>query len=272
MTAFVLVAGGHIGGWVWGEVAARLRESGHEAHPATLTGFGDRRHLATPATDLETHTEDLVQLIDHLEEPEVVLVGHCYGAYPVVGAVDRRPERVKRIVYLDAPMPQDGYSMLDQVREQMADPAVRERILGQAERAEDGWRVPAPTPAEWRTHGNVVGVPEDGVARLARLAAPQPLGTMTRPLRLSGAGTKTAMSGIFCTVGGTTLDMVQGMLAGWAASGDERLGALIDPRSGFFELPTGHWPMLSTPGELTDVLLRAAAGEGRRLVAPAGTP
>lgn len=269
MTAFVLVAGGHMGGWVWREVAARLRDSGDSAYPATLTGLGDRRHLAGPDTDLETHIEDLVQVIDDLDEQDVVLVGHCYGIYPVVGAADRRPERVGRIVYVDAPMPQDGYSMFDQVREQKTDDATRDRMLGQADRAEDGWRVPAPSLEEWRAYGNVVGVAEDDVIRLARRSAPQPLGTMTRPLRLSGTAATTAMSGVFCTVDGTTVAMVEAMLAGMAESGDPRLPALTDPRTGCFELETGHWPMLSTPGELTDLLLRATAGEGRRLTAGA---
>ncbi|MEI5007740.1 alpha/beta hydrolase [Streptomyces sp. PmtA] len=94
MTEFVLVSGGHTGGWIWREVAAGLRGAGAGAHPATLTGLGDRRHLAGPGTDMDTHVEDLVQLIDHVDAPEAVLVGHCYGIYPVLGAAGRRPDRV----------------------------------------------------------------------------------------------------------------------------------------------------------------------------------
>ncbi len=267
MTAFVLVGGGFVGGWIWDEVAARLWRSGNEAYPATLTGMGDRRHLAGPETDLETHIEDLVQLIDHVAAPEVVLVGHCYGIYPVVGGADRRPDRVGRIVYVDAPMPQDGYSMLGQVREQMADPATRARVLDQAEQAEDGWRVGSPSPAEWRAWGNVVGVAEDDVRRLARLSGPQPLGTMDRPLRLTGAVHRTAISGVLCTAGdGLDLAAVAAVASAMAPE-DPRRRALADPRTGLFEIATGHWPMFSTPDELTDVLLRAAAGEGHRLPA-----
>ncbi|MDH2393610.1 alpha/beta fold hydrolase [Streptomyces sp. HNM0663] len=266
MTAFALVSGGHVGGWVWRETAARLRRAGSEAYPATLTGLGDRRHLAGPGTDLDTHIEDLVQLIDHTDDPALVLVGHCYGIYPAVGAADRRPERIARVVYLDAPLPQDGYSMFDQVREQMADAATRERMLGQAERAEDGWRVPPPSLEEWRRWGNVADVPAEELARLARLAAPHPLGTMTRPLRLSGAAAGLPASGIFCTAGG---GMSTAALQRLIDSGDPRVQWLADPRMGFFDLATGHWPMLSAPGELADVLLRATAGEGQRLSAGA---
>ncbi|MEU3301505.1 alpha/beta fold hydrolase [Streptomyces sp. NPDC006678] len=262
MTAFVLVSGGHTGGWIWREVAAGLREAHAVAHPATLTGLGERRHLGGPGTDMDTHVEDLVQLIDHADEPEVVLVGHCYGIYPVLGAAGRRPDRVARIVYVDAPLPRDGLSMLDQVREQMPEGPVRDRMLSQPARAKDGRRVPAPTLEEWREWGNLAGVSEDALARLARLAAPQPAGTLTQPVRFPDVVDALPMTGVFCTVGGT-MD-IAGVEA-LVATGNPLFGQLAEPRWGFFELPTGHWPMLSAPDDLVKVLLRAAAGEGRRV-------
>ncbi|MYV72084.1 alpha/beta hydrolase, partial [Streptomyces sp. SID2131] len=106
MTAFVLVAGSFTGGWVWEETAARLRRTGAEAHPVTLTGMDGRR--AGAGIGLETHVGDLVRLIDGLTAAEVVLVGHGYGLHPVLGAADRRPGRVARIVALDTLLPQDG--------------------------------------------------------------------------------------------------------------------------------------------------------------------
>ncbi|WP_042406123.1 alpha/beta hydrolase [Streptacidiphilus carbonis] len=259
MTAFVLVAGGHIGGWVWREVVDRLQGSGARVYPATLTGLGDRRHLAGPGTDLDTHIEDLVQLIDQVDEPELVIVGHDTGIHPVLGAADRRPERIARIVHLDAGLPQDGESVLDLV----PDPEVRERLLRRVGESGDGWRVPAPTLEEWPLWGSTAGVPEEALARLTRLAAPQPLATLTQPLRLTGAAAKLPTSGILCTANGTSIALVE-MLLGY---GEPRFQVLADPRVGFFELDTGHWPMLSCPDELAEVLLRAAAGEGHRVTA-----
>ncbi|QEV20343.1 alpha/beta fold hydrolase [Streptomyces alboniger] len=262
MTAFVLVSGGHTGGWIWRDVTARLRSAGAEVHAVTLTGLGDRRHLAGPGTDLETHIEDVAQAIDHVDAPEVVLVGYCYGIYPSVGAADRRLDRISRLVHLDSPMPQDGYSMLDQIREQMPHGEARERMLGMRERAEDGWLIPAPTPEEWRAHGNLAGVSPEALARLARLASPMPIGPCEQQLAVSDAVTALPATGVFCTTGGT-MDIAT--LEGLVASGLPLVQHLADPRASFFELATGHWPMLSTPGELADVLLRAAAGEGHRL-------
>lgn len=269
MTAFVLVSGTYTGGWIWQEVVDRLRGAGATAHPATLTGMGDRRHLAGPGTDLETHIEDLVQLIDHVDAPELVIVGHCYGIQPVVGAADRRPDRISRIVYLDSPLPENGRALLDQIREEMPDPVVRQKMLDKFAQAEDGWRVPPPTAEEWDLWGSAVGIPEQALARLHQLAAPQPLGSYTRPLRLTGAVAKLPTSGIFCTAGGgANIAMVEAMVA----SGHPRFQPLADPRAGYFELETGHYPMLSAPEELAEVLLKAAVGEGRRVTAAAPRP
>ncbi|MEU1121665.1 MULTISPECIES: alpha/beta hydrolase [unclassified Streptomyces] len=261
-TTFVLVSGGYTGGWLWRDVAAGLRAAGAEVHAATLTGLGDRRHLAGPEVDLETHIEDVVQLIDHIDAPEVVLVGYCYGIYPSAGAADRRADRVGRLVHLDSPLPQDGLSMIDQVREQMPEGPARDRTLRQQERAEDGWRIPAPTRAELQAYGNLAGVPDEALDRLARLVSPAPAGPYAQRLRISGAVAELATTGIFCTTGGTT-DIAA--LEALVASGLPLVQHLAGPRATFFELATGHWPMLSTPGELTHVLLRAAADEGQRL-------
>ncbi|GAA3368597.1 alpha/beta hydrolase [Streptomyces sannanensis] len=259
MTAFVLVSGTYTGGWIWRDVAARLRESGAEAFPVTLTGMGNRRHLAGPETDLETHIEDVVQLIDHVDAPEVVIVGHCYGIHPVLGAAERRPDRIARIVHLDAGMPQDGDAAVALV----PDEAVRERLLRPDGPDEDDWRILPPPVDEWQRWGSTIGIPADALARLDRLAAPQPSGTLTQPLRLSGALSGLPTNGVFCTANGMSISMLETLVA----AGPPHLQALAEPQVSFFELETGHWPMLSTPDELAEVLLRAAAGEGHRVTA-----
>ncbi|MFI9027959.1 alpha/beta hydrolase [Streptomyces sp. NPDC053560] len=266
MTAFILVSGAHTGDWVWQEVAGRLRESGAEVRAATLTGMGGRRHEAGPDTDLATHVQDVVELIDRAEAPEVVLVGHCYGIHPVLGAAGHRPERIGRIVYLDAGMPQDG----DPALKLIPDQNVRDR-LGQATGPDaptgDDRLVPPPAPGAWHRWGSTEGVPEAALARLADRAAPQPLGTLTQPLRLTEAAAALPATGILCTANGSSIAMVEQVLR----LGEPTLMALVDAEVTFFELATGHWPMLSAPAELAEALLGAAAGEGHRLSAPDDT-
>ncbi|OAH10202.1 alpha/beta hydrolase [Streptomyces jeddahensis] len=263
---FVLVSGCFTGGWIWQEVVDQLRDSGAEVHPVTLTGMGDRRDEAAPGTDLETHIEEVVRLIDGVDAPEVVIVGHDYGIHPVLGAADRRPERITRIVYLDAGMPQDGDAALQLVPNQ----EVRRRLLGRSGQAQagDDWRIPAPAFDEWQRWGSTAGLADEALDRLTRLAAPQPAGTLTQPLKLSGAVAHLPTTGVLCTGSGLNIALIEDMVAG----GLPQFQALADPEVGFFELATGHWPMLSCPDELTEVLLRAAAGEGHRITAPGEVP
>lgn len=267
MTAFVLVSGCFTGGWIWQEVAEGLREAGAGVHPVTLTGMGDRREEAAPVTDLETHIEDVVRVIDGVDAAEVVIVGHDYGIHPVLGAADRRPERIIRIVYLDAGMPQDG----DTAQQLVPDEEVRRQLRDDRSgpHGEGGWRIPAPESADdWQRWGSTAGLTEEALARLTRLAAPQPAGTLTRPLRLSGATGALPTTGVLCTGNGLNIAYIEDLVA----AGLPQFQPLTRPEVGFFELATGHWPMLSCPGELTEVLLRAAEGEGHRITATGRTP
>ncbi|WP_028801217.1 alpha/beta fold hydrolase [Streptomyces sp. 142MFCol3.1] len=259
MTAFILVAGVHTGRWIWQGVADRLRESGAEAYPVTLTGMGGQAPAAGPDTDLETHVGDLLRLIDQVDTPEVVLVGHCYGIHPVLGAADRRPERIARIVHLDAGMPQDG----DQALTLLPDEATRSRLSGPAAAVGDDWQVPPPSLDEWQHWGSVAGLTPEMLARLTDNAVPQPARTLTQPLRLSGAVSALPATGVLCVANGSSIAMVEGLVG----LGDPRFQVLTDPRVSFFELGTGHWPMLSQADEVAHVLLRAAAGEGHRVSA-----
>jgi pimeloyl-ACP methyl ester carboxylesterase len=107
---YVLVPGFWVGGWVWNEVTGMLRARGHDVHPVTLTGLGEREHLATPDVDLDTHITDVENLLRYEDLHDVVLVGHSYGGLVVTAVADRMPERVKQLVYVDTgPLP-DGFS------------------------------------------------------------------------------------------------------------------------------------------------------------------
>ena len=113
MTTYVLVHGAWHGGWCWRHVAARLREAGHEVHSPTLTGLGERAHLAKPEIGLRTHVDDLLGLLTYEDLQNVVLVGHSYAGLVVREAADRKPERVSRITMVDAWAGRDGESLDD---------------------------------------------------------------------------------------------------------------------------------------------------------------
>ncbi|MFF3933026.1 alpha/beta hydrolase [Streptomyces hirsutus] len=260
MTVFIMVADVFTGAHVWQETAPRLAAAGSEVHAVQLTGVDAGRPATSARIDLETHIADVIAAIDTVDtasDREIVLVGHGYGIHPVLGAADRRPQRIARVVYLDCGMPQNGVPALATVPDQ----ALRAQLAEWAQRGQCEGELVPPARDEWQRWGSTAGISDAALDRLTALAAPQPLGTLLQPLRLTGSVVVVPTTGMLCTRNGVSIDLVQRLVD----LGDPMLTALADSQVTFFELPTGHWPMLSCPAGLADALLRAAAGEGRSL-------
>ena len=113
MATIVIVPGGFHGGWRWKEVRAALQAAGHEVYATTLTGLGERSHLASPEIGLDTHIQDVVNVLEYEDLREVVLIGHSYGGMVVTAVADRAAGRLARLVYLDALLPHDGECAFD---------------------------------------------------------------------------------------------------------------------------------------------------------------
>jgi pimeloyl-ACP methyl ester carboxylesterase len=240
----VLVGGGWLGGWCWQRVARQLRDGRHDAYPATLTGLGDRVHLASPQVNLETHITDVVNLIEFEDLHEVVLLWHSYGGLVVTGAADRIPERISELVYLDtAPLP-DGGMLIEKFP-----PELRKRTEEQVQEKGEGWKFPIPPPEELVNMASLQGVDKDYLRLLYSRATPQPFGTYTQPLHLKNPAREGLPKlGILCSF---SLDQVQEMIS----SGNPLFRELDSPEWRFVELPTGHYPMFSRSDDLARLLL-----------------
>ncbi len=105
---YVLVHGTWHGGWVWRDVADRLIAQGHRVFTPTCTGCGERLHLTGPEVGLETHIDDIVNVIEYEELSNVILVGHSFSGITITGVADRLRERIERIVFFDALVPRPG--------------------------------------------------------------------------------------------------------------------------------------------------------------------
>ncbi|MBK9991040.1 MAG: alpha/beta fold hydrolase [Verrucomicrobia bacterium] len=112
-TTFVVVHGATAGGWEWKRTGQFLTDDGHTVYRATLTGLGERMHLNSTEVNLETHINDVVNLILFEDLHDVVLTGHSYGGMVITGVIDRIPERIRHVVFLDAAVPDDGMSIWD---------------------------------------------------------------------------------------------------------------------------------------------------------------
>jgi pimeloyl-ACP methyl ester carboxylesterase len=173
-TTFVLVHGAWSGGWCYGRVADLLRSRGHTVFTPTLTGQGERAHLLSGAINLSTHIEDVLGVFRFERLENVVLAGHSYGGMVITGVVDRIPEKIKALAYLDAFVPEDGQSLFD-----INISANTQRFL-QGAGTLGGLAVPAPSAAYF-------GVNAADAATVDALATPFPLGCFTEKLKLTGA-------------------------------------------------------------------------------------
>jgi pimeloyl-ACP methyl ester carboxylesterase len=148
MSVFVLVHGGASGGWIWSQVTPFLRKAGHEVFTPTLTGLGERAHLANPEVGLDTHIQDIVGVLECEDLQDVILLGYSYGVMPVTGAAEKVPERMSRLVYLDAPPPKNRQKWFD-----ILGPEISQAWTDLAKREGEGWRFPLSkdTP-KWQPH------------------------------------------------------------------------------------------------------------------------
>ena len=176
MSTFVLVHGAWHGSWCWKRVRKALQAQGHDVFTPTLTGVGERSHLLTRQVNLETHIDDVTNLIRWEELSDVVLCGHSYGGCVIGGVADRVPDRIGALVYLDAFILRNGECLLDHVPpEQHAGMREGMRISG------EGWKAP-PIPAE------VFKVNSRDAAWVNRQSTAQPFATFEQRITLSGAG------------------------------------------------------------------------------------
>lgn len=173
MTTIVLVHGGFCGGWIWRPVADRLRAAGHDVFAATLTGLGERAHLADPAIDLDVHAEDVINLLRFEDLRHVLLVGHSYGGLILQLVGDRAPERIAQRIFVDALVLEHGESITGDDR------GVPEAVaLHRANAAANGGLLPVPG-------STIAGAAADPVT--ARLT-PHPFASFEQPLALAGRG------------------------------------------------------------------------------------
>lgn len=236
MATYLLVHGAWHGGWCWRRVAEILRDRGHQVHTPTLTGLGERAHLATPEICLDTHIDDVLGVIDAEELEDVVLCGHSYGGMVITPVLDRRVEAFRAGVWLDAFVPQDGRSLMDAWPAERAQ-HIREQVATHGE----GWKV-APMSPEY------FGVmDEDNANWIVRRCVPQPLRTFTQPAHLTGAW-KTVPKKMYLLAEhhpNSRFDVYATPLRS-------------DPDWDVRTVPAGHDVMIDTPELLADIFMELA--------------
>ena len=219
----VLVPGYWLGAWAWGPVEAELRSAGLTTHAVTLPGLDG---TTTAGITLDDHIGAVTELVDSLDG-DVVLVGHSGGSLVVQGVTDRRPERIRRVVYVDGGPLLDGVSL----------------------HPDAGADIDLPTWEELEAEGSSLeGLDDESLARFRERAVPHPGGVAASPIRVHDERRLDVPTSVICT------SLPSPVLLGMIEAGDMPSELLAVRDVHLVDLPTGHWPMFSRPADLAGAI------------------
>jgi pimeloyl-ACP methyl ester carboxylesterase len=227
MALFVLLPGAWLDGAVYGPVMSGLQARGHAAAAVTLPGLVDR---LPEQPDLERWVATVVGTVTDQGPDGVFLVGHSFSGLVAGAVADRVPDRVDHLIYLDANVPVDGESFADSWSQ-----SGRQWLATQISDNRDRLWPPDLDQSE-------TGLDDVDQRTLLSHAFPMPSPPLYQRSDLSrNADEKVTTSYILCTQNRTELP----------ATVAERV-----ERSNWHlhRLDAGHWPMVSEPSGLVDVL------------------
>lgn len=230
MTTFVLVHGSWGSGSDFEQVAMILRRHGHRVLNPTLSGVGERAHLADLDITLSTHIMDVVNIILWEDLKDFVLVGHSYGGMVITGAADRIHERIASIVFLDAFIPEDGQALTDFG----VSPEVDQLFLDARKRGDHL----LPLPVDFI---NAFEIPEQDLWRYK----PQPVATSVDPIHLTGA---------WKSIGKKTYVWATGFEPGFKQFYDQ---VKDEPGWNVLTIPMGHLVPQKAPRRCAEILEQA---------------
>jgi len=231
MATYVLVHGAWSGAHGFRKLRPLLRNAGHEVFTPSLTGIGERAHLASPQVNLSTHVHDVVNMILYEDLVDIVLLGFSYGGFVVTGALAHIGERVRHLVYLDAFVPNDGDTLVGRAEGDLPIPIT----LGQP------WLMP-PVPREF----------DDAVEAAFSNArrVPHPVGCFIEPVHLRRPLEDFGFTRTYIKATADTRDAPGGR-AFWGAA--DR--AKASPAWCYHEIATNHMVPNNRPEELAQILL-----------------
>jgi pimeloyl-ACP methyl ester carboxylesterase len=238
MATCMLVHGGWAGGWVWERVLPSLEADGHRVVAPDLPGHGEDPTPAAQIT-LDTYVVRVAEILDALPEP-VVLVGHSSGGVIVTQAAEVMPERIRRLVYVSAYLPNDGESLLD-----LGQTDADQLILPNLEFAPDG--VTATVKADAVRDALFADCTDEDYERYLARVKPEPLAVAGTPVKVTPER--------FGRVPRAYIECLRDR--GISIGLQRRMHAAL-PCADVVSMETGHMPMYAAPETLAAHLVALA--------------
>lgn len=229
----ILIPGLWLDASSWRDVLPALQQAGHRTHPLTLPGM-ESKDADRSGISLRDHIDGVVAVVDELSSGgnKVVLVGHSGGGAIAHAVVDARPDRVSRVVYVDAGPLGEGGMINDEL------PVV------------DG-EIPLP---EWSVFEDedLVDLSEELRVSFRQRSIPSPKGVAYDVQTLSDDRRyDVPITVIACEMPSSLLKQ----LIEQDSPFTRELARVHDVS--YIDLPTGHWPQFTKPAELAEAIRKA---------------
>lgn len=227
MKKILLIHGAYQGGWIWRDVAERLRSTGAQVLAPSLDGCGERSHSLRPGITTESQAEELAKLLFYEDWQDVTIAGASLGGMVMCRLAELVPERVGQLIFADAVALQDGERLSDFVKRPPS-PVVNH--ASGPDEAEASSRL----FADVETHKR---------AWAASRTTRHPIDVLEQPVKLESFWRRDwRASVIWCRTSFNPSRETQ-----------QRTARLL--HANWIELDCGHYPMLTHPIELADAIV-----------------
>jgi pimeloyl-ACP methyl ester carboxylesterase len=231
----ILIPGLWLDGTTWDKVVPAIAGAGHVPHPLTLPGMESATVDRSKIT-LSDHVDAVVAEIDSIDPADgpVVLVGHSAGAGIASIAIDARPDRVGRAVYIGGFPAADGDPLVDGFT----------AVSGE---------VPLPDWSDF-DEADLTDLDEAARADFRQRAIPSPEQVINGPVRLNDQRRYDVPVTVVCP------EFTSETLRSWI---ERELPPVREftkiHQLEFVDLPTGHWPQVTRPDDLARIIIASAA-------------
>lgn len=232
--AIILIAGHWLGAWAWDEVLGHLKTEHPRAIAMTLPGL-DASDPGRASRTLDAQAEAILDLIAQQGDQPAILVAHSGANAPVSLVMDRCPELVHRVVWVDSGPVATGSVFAPDLPEELAE-------------------LPLPPFDVLAQQASLEGLSAEDLEQFRARAVPEPGPVLRQPLQLSNDARRKVPTTLLCCSlpGAQVLELAQtGHPMFTEVANLEHLDVI--------DLPTGHWPMWSRPRDLAKAIGSQAA-------------
>ncbi|MFK0239587.1 alpha/beta fold hydrolase [Microbacterium sp. NPDC090281] len=235
----ILIAGHWLGAWVWDEVLDHLKIDHSRAVAITLAGLdGEDPERATKTIDDQAAgiLQEFAQRGVSEDQPAII-VAHSGANAPVSLVLDRHPELVDRVIWVDSGPVATGSIFAPELPDEVAE-------------------LPLPPFDVLAQQASLEGLSAEVLERFRARAVPEPGPVLRQSVELSNDARRRVRTTLVCC------SIPSAQLLELARAGHPMFAEVANlEHLDVIDLPTGHWPMWSRPGDLAEVIRSAASSD-----------